>query len=148
MYSETTSNNIEGNGLEKMPKKKQTLPRWFLPLLVAMLVTTLAISLPILQQTRIYIGTSGDNITNAKVDTPRVPLISTILQPSYGAGIYTVNVTILETRENFRIENVSSGDFTIVWESNGVPDRGFYTIRIQLIRDNIVRNTFDLYETF
>lgn len=144
----------EGKGQTNMLRssptvsRKQSLPSWFLPLLVAMFITALILSSPLIVQTWIYVSTSGDSITDVFVNTPRVSLISAIIKPSYGVGVYTINVTINETGETFKIENVSSGDFTIVWKNIGLPSHGSYTVRVQLLRANTITDTFTLPITF
>jgi hypothetical protein len=135
-------------GSSRTVSRKQSLPSWFLPLLVAMFITALILSSPFIVQTWIYVSTSGDSITDVFVNTPRVSLISAIINPSYGVGVYTINVTINETGETFKIENVSSGDFTIVWKNIGIPSHGNYTVRVQLLRANTIADTFTLPTTF
>lgn len=129
-----------------MPKP-QPQPKWFLPLLLTMLVFAAFISLPLFQETRINIEISGNIITNASVDTPRVPLISFLIHPSYGVGIYTINVTIVQTNENFTVQNIPSGQYTIIWQ-NGIPTHGLYTIDIRLFIGNTLENEYPLDITF
>jgi hypothetical protein len=154
MNDPRVNNSTEGKGQTDMPRssrtlsRKQSLPNWFLPLLVSMLIIALILSLPLIVQTRIHISTSGDSITHVSVNTPSVSLISTIINPPYGVGVYTINVTITETSETFKIENVSSGDFTILWKSIGTPSHGFYTVRVELLRQNTITDTFTLPITF
>ena len=143
MCCPSSNDSTEGEKQRKMSKRRQN---WLPILLLAMLLTSVILSVPILQETRIHIEISGDIIVNVSVDTQRVPLISKIIQPSYAVGAYTINITILETSEKFSLANVPSGKYTIIWRS-GIPSSGDYTINVKLTRV-VLRDEYTFHVTF
>jgi hypothetical protein len=115
--------------------------------MLAIFIVALILGLPIYQETQIRIKISGDIIQDVSVSTPRVPLISLILKPSHGFGAYTINVSIVQTGEEFSIQNVPSGEYIVVWKS-GIPPAGIYTIKVELFKNALLIDDFTLNISF
>lgn len=143
MCNQLSNNNPEGEEKRMLSTLRKN---WLLILLLSMLVGALLIASPFFEETQISIEISGDVIGDVSVNTKRVSTISKIVKRELAHGAYTINITIVEIGKNFTIENVPSGEYTIVWQS-GVPSSGRYTIKVELIRDG-QRDEFTLYVTF
>lgn len=116
--------------------------------LAIFLTSVVALALPIIEQTHIHVEIGENKISDVWVETPLVSLISTLIHPARRIGINTINITISKTGESFQLKDVPSGEYTVVWVNRGIPELGHYTIKVKLIQDNIVMDTFELEVSF
>jgi hypothetical protein len=130
---------------------RRTQNHWFAIALAIIAVVTIALIIPIFQETEIHVQIGyADNVTNVWVNSPSKPLISHLFPPSYSLGAYTLNVTItiaIQIVANFTRINVPIGEYVIVWQS-GVPPHGYYTIMVQLYRLNTLKDTYTFSVSF
>ena len=115
---------------------------------IALSVVVLMLAFPFIEQTHIHVEVAEGEIVDVWVETPRVPLISTIISPPKKIGVNTINVTIPQTGQSFQVETVPDGEYVIVWVTNGKPASGTYTIKVILLQNDIIVNTFDLNLSF
>lgn len=117
-------------------------------LLIALAIVVLILSLPLISQTHIQIEVRQNSIADVYVTSPTVSLVSTVISPPEEKGANTVIITVQQTGEEFSINNIPDGEYTIVWVSNGLPQSGTYTITVELIQNNITLDTFVLTVSF
>lgn len=152
-FQATETDNLQSEKWEKGRKRLLIGIRVNASVIVAgvLLLTLLLLAFPFLTQTQIRVTTQLDDITNASVETPSIPLISGLFSPSYGKGAYTISVVVSENSVivfNETIKDVPSGEYNFVWVNNGIPEKGTYNIMIHLFRASSEVDTYPLSIAF
>jgi len=127
---------------------KPTFPRISPVLILAILTSTVILTLPLIEQKRIYVDIGLDNINDVWTEKTNVPLISTWLEPSQNkVGVYTITIEISPINKVLTIENVPSDtysfDVTNLLKSNVI-----YQLTVTLERQQSVVDTYVLNISF
>jgi hypothetical protein len=147
---ERIMSNVQENDETEGKEKVVTLKTYNIIVLAftALTVVVLILAFPLIEQTHIHVEVAQGEIIDVWVETPQVSLISTIISPPTEIGANTINVTIPQTEQSFQVENVPDGEYVMVWVTNGKPASGAYTIKVNLLQNDIIVNTFDLNLSF
>lgn len=138
----TEIDNIQSEGRETKLLQRRTIPLIAMGLLVIVILV-----LPTQTEYRVYVGVMSDKIYDVAAETIRVPLISTLFRSNQQkTGVYTIIVRIQSSGYEYTISNVPSGMyiFLISNVTNGVS----YTIDVQLLKNNLIIDTFTLHTSF
>lgn len=131
--------------------RRRTQANWLAITLAIIVTITIALIIPVFQETDIHIQIGyANNIMNVWVDTPSKPLISRLFPPSYALGTYTLNVTITTNGQNvtsFSRTNVPVVEYVIIWQNN-IPAHGFYTITVNLYNQQLLEDTYTITISF
>lgn len=133
-----------------MSRRQKARTNWMPIILIGMLTVTIILIIPFIPETDIHVQIGvADNITAVWVDTPHKPLISYLFPQSYPLGAYTLYVTITGP-DNATIAkvHVPNGEIVLLWQPNGVPPSGNYTIAVQLFNSQGLKDTFYLKVSF